>query len=68
MAVINELITLGIGTPSSIPHFLLLGLFPLGEGDTEPVLPVEMVSSIDAFVTLEVAAAPRIIYVLRKHS
>jgi len=28
MADINQVITLGIGTPSSIPHFILFGLNP----------------------------------------
>lgn len=30
MADINQVITLGIGTPSSIPHFVLVGLSPSG--------------------------------------
>lgn len=29
MADINQMITLGIGTPASIPHFILLGLNPI---------------------------------------
>lgn len=36
MADINQIISLGIGTPSDIPHFLLLGLTPEG---TPPVNP-----------------------------
>ena len=30
MAAINQVITLGIGTPADIPHFLLVGLSPTG--------------------------------------
>jgi hypothetical protein len=30
MANINEIITLGIGTPSDIPHLTLFGLSPTG--------------------------------------
>jgi len=30
MADINQIITLGIGTPSDIPHFVLFGLSPTG--------------------------------------
>jgi hypothetical protein len=32
MADINEVITLGIGTPSDIPHFVLVGLSPNPSG------------------------------------
>jgi hypothetical protein len=31
MADINQVISLGIGEPASIPHFILLGLSPTGE-------------------------------------
>lgn len=30
MADIHHVITLGIGTPADIPHFILVGLSPLG--------------------------------------
>lgn len=39
MADINEIITLGIGTPSDIPHFILLGLSP---GSVVPIVVVSL--------------------------
>ncbi|MCB9135148.1 MAG: hypothetical protein H6636_06965 [Anaerolineales bacterium] len=37
MADVNQVITLGIGTPGDIPHFILLGLTP--EGSAPPFVP-----------------------------
>lgn len=42
MAAINEIITLGIGTPADIPHFILVGLNGTGTVTTKvpPRLPI----------------------------
>ena len=48
MADVNQIITLGIGTPADIPHFILVGLSPTGplaeEGDIQTVTGVYRLS------------------------
>jgi hypothetical protein len=55
VADVNHVITLGIGTPADIPHFILVGLSPTGAVaviDPEPIV-------------IEVQAAGRIVTVDR---
>lgn len=50
MADINQVITLGIGTPSSIKHFILLGLTPFAP---EPIINTWTLTARDLVWDLE---------------
>jgi hypothetical protein len=55
MADIHQVISLGIGEPAGIPHFILLGLSPAG--DEEPPDGVEVTATYRTAV--EVTATAR---------
>ena len=50
MSDVNNLISLGIGSPASINHFVLFGLTPAGEVVFVPVVIVEGYSTMSSDV------------------
>lgn len=62
MADINQVITLGLGTPGDIPHFILFGLSPTGPVAVEPA-DGEIIHVRAADVTIRVESSDRVIAV-----
>lgn len=42
MADVNHVISLGLGTPADIPHFILVGLSPIAAIDATPDAVIEV--------------------------
>lgn len=64
MADLNNLISLGIGTPADIAHFVLFGLTPAGEVVFVPVVivaaTVQLTQTAAAIVTVADTVAKRV--------